>query len=412
MFYSRLRLCLSMFAALLLFGCASNNVLPSPAVDSGMATGQQSAGGQHGGMALYVGNRLFTDESGQVSVLRVDARTAALNELTASPFASMQNVGAFLPVADGRFLLYWNHQFIPQGNTPTPDITDTSGLYRVQLGPSGEFAGPSVLITNAANFSTAQNDPSGRFVFIENPSGKAIDVFAVNQATGELSLQPDSGVSFSGPLQVVSRTGNKLWIDVGAFDTHKKTYQTVDIDSNTGKLTLDNRQLTFAFNSDELRQGYIVTSLQGVFVYQQLTTGEELYSIYGEQSNGFVSLPVCPVQFASLCSISQPFISPAGDRALIAASGKLWSIPFDPATGLQFSLAKSVDITPAVSFSNMVFSDDGKLVYGKIDADEGQILGFAIDNTGGLTQAPGTPVQPRNVRVGSWVALALGKTLQ
>ena len=409
--YTKPRLCLSMFVALFFFGCGSNETLTTPPINSGVETGQQSSGSQQSGTALYVGNKLFSDDPGQVSVLHVDARTGALSELTASPFDSMQNIGAFLPIASGKFLLYWNHQFHPTGNSPTTGIPDTSGLYRVHLGPSGEFVGAPVLISNAVNFSTAQNDASEKFVFIENPSGEAIDVFTVNQATGELSLQPGSGVSFSQPIQLLSRTEDKLWIDAGPSDAHKKTYQAINIDSASGKLTLDNRQLTFAFDSDQVNQGYIVTSREGVFVYQRLTSGQELYSIYGEQSSGFARLPGCPAQFASLCSISQPFPSPAGDRVLVATGGKLWSIPFDPATGLQFSRAKSTDIAPTLAFSNMMFSEDGRRVYG-IDADTAQIVGFVVEDSGSVTQVPGSAVHPRNNPGGSWTALALGKTVQ
>jgi hypothetical protein len=70
-----------------------------------------------------------------------------------------------------------------------------------------------------------------------------------------------------------------------------------------------------------------------------------------------------------------------------------------------------VDIDASLEISNMIFSDDGKLLYG-IDSESARTIGFVVDDTGTLTQVPGNGLQVRNGPAGSWVALRLGKTQQ
>jgi hypothetical protein len=192
-------------------------------------------------------------------------------------------------------------------------------------------------------------------------------------------------------------------------DPLKTTYETINIDS-TGKLSVDDRQLSFDFSPDATGSGFLVFSRHAVFLYETLRSGQVRYSIYGEQANGFVSLPGCPAQFSQLCSF-QPFLTPAGDRAIIVTPGKLWSIPFDPIAGLHFSEAKVTALAATVGFANAVFSDDGKFLYGN-DNDTAGIIGFVADDSGAYTQVPGGAVVTRNGGHIPWVALALGKTLQ
>jgi 6-phosphogluconolactonase (cycloisomerase 2 family) len=180
------------------------------------------------GQFLYVANSDV--ENGSISVLTIDPATGGLTAVAGSPFADIENPGSVAVDASGRFAYAANTQPVPDSGEQyempsfaidpatgalsplnsssnlgagTPSVvTDPLGqfLYSPQNGDGGilslsfngntdEFSAPigapNLCVDGAPAAMTV--DPSGKYVYVANPSTKNITACKINQTTGDLN---------------------------------------------------------------------------------------------------------------------------------------------------------------------------------------------------------------------------------
>ena len=261
------------------------------------------------------------------------------------------------------------------------------------LTPATTTPGPN---TGLAATATLAADPSGKFLFVYDTDGGAIDVFSINAATSALtpvsgSPFPAGGLGGAGGL-VLGSSGKFLYV-AGVFGI-----DAFAVNGTSGALTLVPGS-PFADNNAPLG---VVAVPSGKFVYTTDVGNGQSATISGFSANSASGAltPVPGSPFSTLTNGSPFYLTTHSTGqflyAGIPSSNLVAAWRIDSATGsLSLLPGFPLVLIPGnnTSISNLLADPSGRFLY--VSDDLGEIFGFTINgSSGALTAMPGSPFSP------------------
>ena len=247
--------------------------------------------------------------------------------------------------------------------------------------------------TGLGTTATMVADPAGKFLYVYDTEGEAIDVFAINSTTSALtaisgSPFPAAGIGAPGGLAI--DTSGKFLHVAGDFGI-----DVFAINGTSGVLTLVSGS-PFADDNGPLG---VVAAPPGKFIYTSDIGQGQAATISGfsvDSASGAL-MPVPGSPFSTLANGS-PFYLAAHPSGQFLYAGipstnsvEVWRI--DGATGsLALLPGFPLVLRPNnIAFISSIVADpSGKFLY--VSDDFGDIFGFTVNaNSGTLTAMPGSP---------------------
>jgi 6-phosphogluconolactonase (cycloisomerase 2 family) len=236
-------------------------------------------------------------------------------------------------------------------------------------------------------------DPVGKFLFVYDTEGEAIDVFSINSATSALTAAsgspfPAAGVGAPGGLAMDS-SGKFLYV-AGVFGL-----DVFAINGTSGALTLVPGS-PFIDNNGPFS---VVAAPSVKFIYVGDIGQGQASTISGFSVNSAsgVLTPVPGSPFSTLANGFPFYLAahPSGQflYAGIPATNSVAAWRIDGATGILAMLPGfPVVLSPGnnASLSSVVADPSGKFLY--VSDDFGDVFGFTVNaSSGALTAMPGSP---------------------
>jgi 6-phosphogluconolactonase (cycloisomerase 2 family) len=327
------------------------------------------------GKFVYVANNASND----VSAYSVDAATGALTPVAGSPFAAGDGPQAIVVDGAGRFVYV----------TSSNPYAGTSSVSAYTVAASGALTpvagGPFVAGAYPYGVTLA---PNGRFAYVAD-GGNGVSAYTVNATTG--ALVPVVGSPFAAGngsyFVTVDPTSRFAYVANGGGGT----ISVFAIDAATGALTLAGN----ATATDGLR--IITVAPSGRFLYVANENAGQVAAFAVDATTGALSaVPGSP--FAAGSNTYSVVVDPSGTFAYATnrRSGTVSIFRIDPTTGALSALppvaARSGAVGMAITRGTSTVRDTPRFAYAANNGPGSVVSAYTIDAaTGALTALADTP---------------------
>jgi len=240
-------------------------------------------------------------------------------------------------------------------------------------------------------------DPADRFIYVPNWNSSDVSVYAINDATGELSKVPGSPYAVGNRAHWVSihPSGKFAYVGSGGFHTAEPAMiWAYTIDAATGRLSaipgspfaapVEHMRFTFDLSG---RFGYVLSTARG---------GIAFVTTYAINATTGALTQVGDVVTTGATAPRPMAITPSGTFAYVVNFSSIASYRVDPAAGTLTVIDTGQSLPGRGGFGPLIIHSSGKFAYEARVFDEerpAEVLIFAIDAaTGRLSEIPGSPV--------------------